>query len=84
MRNLDREMAALCRKAAREIAEGRRKGARVDERARPRLARGSAASRAEARKRTSDPGVATGLAVTPVGGDVLFVEATAMPGLGHG
>jgi ATP-dependent Lon protease len=34
------------------------------------------------RKRTSDPGVATGLAVTPVGGDVLFVEATAMPGSG--
>jgi ATP-dependent Lon protease len=37
----------------------------------------------EARKRTSDPGVATGLAVTPVGGDVLFVEATAMPGQGR-
>jgi len=36
--------------------------------------------RAEVRRRTSDPGVATGLAVTPVGGDVLFVEATAMPG----
>jgi ATP-dependent Lon protease len=35
------------------------------------------------RKRTSDPGVATGLAVTPVGGDVLFVEATAMPGRGR-
>jgi ATP-dependent Lon protease len=37
----------------------------------------------EVRKRTSDPGVATGLAVTPVGGDVLFIEATAMPGEGR-
>jgi ATP-dependent Lon protease len=36
----------------------------------------------EARKRTSDPGVATGLAVTAVGGDVLFIEATAYPGKG--
>ena len=38
---------------------------------------------AEARKRTSDPGVATGLAVTAVGGDVLFIEATAYPGKGR-
>jgi ATP-dependent Lon protease len=38
---------------------------------------------AEVRKRTSDPGVATGLAVTAVGGDVLFIEATAYPGKGH-
>src|SRR5947209_5030115 len=37
----------------------------------------------EARRRTSRPGVATGLAWTPVGGDVLFVEATAMPGKGE-
>ena len=54
---------------------------RADRRARASApGSGSAASRAEARRRTSDPGVATGLAVTPVGGDVLFVEATAMPG----
>jgi ATP-dependent Lon protease len=81
VRNLDREIAALCRKAAREIAEGKRKGARVDER-RVRAWLGKRRFSAEARKRTSDPGVATGLAVTPVGGDVLFVEATAMPGSG--
>ena len=36
----------------------------------------------EVRKRTADPGVATGLAVTAVGGDVLFIEATAYPGKG--
>ena len=81
VRNLDREIAALCRKAAREIAEGRRKGARVDEK-RVRAWLGKRRFSAEARKRTADPGVATGLAVTPVGGDVLFVEATAMPGSG--
>jgi ATP-dependent Lon protease len=82
VRSLDREIAALCRKAAREIAEGKRKGARVDER-RVRAWLGRRRFAAEVRKRTSDPGVATGLAVTPVGGDVLFVEATAMPGQGR-
>ncbi len=82
VRNLDRELAAICRKIAREIAEGKRKGARVDER-RVRAWLGPARFRAEVRRRTSDPGVATGLAVTPVGGDVLFVEATAMPGSGR-
>jgi ATP-dependent Lon protease len=81
VRNLDREIAALFRKAAREIAEGKRKGARIDD-ARVRSWLGKRRFTAEARKRTSDPGVATGLAVTPVGGDVLFVEATAMPGTG--
>ncbi len=81
VRNLDREIAALCRKAAREIAEGKRKGARVDEN-RVRAWLGKRRFSAEARRRTSDPGVATGLAVTPVGGDILFVEATAMPGSG--
>jgi ATP-dependent Lon protease len=82
VRNLEREIAAVCRKAAREIAEGKRKSARVDER-RVRAWLGRRRFPAEVRKRTSDPGVATGLAVTPVGGDVLFVEATAMPGRGR-
>ncbi|HEY3070647.1 MAG TPA: endopeptidase La, partial [Gaiellaceae bacterium] len=81
VRNLEREIATLCRKAAADIAAGKRKRVRVDDRrvrswlGRPRFA-------GEVRKRTSDPGVATGLAVTPVGGDVLFIEATAMPGDG--
>jgi ATP-dependent Lon protease len=54
----------------------------VDER-RVRAWLGRARFAGEARKRTSDPGVATGLAVTPGGGDVLFIEATAMPGEGR-
>jgi ATP-dependent Lon protease len=79
VRELDRQIAALCRKAAREIAEAKRQRARVDE-AKVRAWLGRRRFPGEVRKRTSDPGVATGLAVTPVGGDVLFVEATAMPG----
>jgi ATP-dependent Lon protease len=82
VRNLDREIATLCRKTAREVAEGKRTGARVDEK-RVRAWLGKRRFSGEVRKRTSEPGVATGLAVTPVGGDVLFVEATAMPGRGR-
>ena len=82
VRNLEREIAALCRKAASEIAAGKRKSARVDER-RVRTWLGRRRFHAETRKRTSDPGVATGLAVTPVGGDILFIEATAVPGEGR-
>jgi ATP-dependent Lon protease len=81
VRNLDREIAALCRKSAAEIAGGKRKRVRIDER-RVRSWLGRPRFSGEVRKRTSDPGVATGLAVTPVGGDVLYIEATAMPGEG--
>jgi ATP-dependent Lon protease len=82
VRNLEREIAALCRKAARQVAEGKNGRVRVDER-RVRAWLGRRRFAAEARKRTAEPGVATGLAVTPVGGDVLFIEATAMPGEGR-
>ena len=44
---------------------------------------GGRALYSDVKRRTSDPGVATGLAWTPVGGDILFIEATAMPGNGH-
>ncbi len=81
VRNLERRIADLCRKAAREFAEGRDKPLRIDER-RARAWLGPRRFAAEVRKRTSDPGVATGLAVTAVGGDVLFIEATAYPGEG--
>jgi ATP-dependent Lon protease len=82
VRNLDRELAALCRKSAAEIAGGKRKRVRIDER-RVRSWLGRPRFSGEVRKRTSDPGVATGLAVTPAGGDVLYIEATAMPGEGR-
>jgi ATP-dependent Lon protease len=84
VRNLERQIAAVLRKAARQIAEGkaRAKTMRVDER-KVRSALGPRRFPGELRKRTSDPGVATGLAFTTVGGDVLFIEATAYPGKGR-
>jgi ATP-dependent Lon protease len=83
VRNLERQIAALCRKAARRVAEGKARGAtRIDER-RARSWLGPRRFQGEVRKRTEDPGVATGLAVTATGGDVLFIEATAYPGRGR-
>jgi ATP-dependent Lon protease len=82
VRELERQLAALCRKAAREIAEGRAKRLTIgDKRVRDWL--GPRRFAGEVRRRTAGPGVATGLAVTPVGGDVLFIEATAYPGKGR-
>jgi ATP-dependent Lon protease len=84
VRNLERRLSDVLRKAARQIAEGktRAKTLRVDER-RVRSWLGPRRFEGEVRKRTSDPGVATGLAFTAVGGDVLFFEATAYPGKGR-
>ncbi|MDX6502890.1 MAG: ATP-dependent Lon protease [Gaiellaceae bacterium] len=81
VRGLDRRLADLCRKAARQIAEGKAKRVRVDER-KVRAWLGPSRVGLEPRKRTSEPGVATGLAVTSVGGDVLFVEAAGYVGNG--
>ena len=84
VRNLERRLADTLRKAARQLAEGklRAKMLRIDER-RVRSWLGPRRFEGEVRKRTSDPGVATGLAFTAVGGDVLFFEATAYPGKGR-
>jgi ATP-dependent Lon protease len=86
VRNLERQIGTVCRKVAREVAEakGRRKKGKVKisaKRARELLGRRRVF--AEQRRRTKDPGVATGLAWTPTGGDVLFIEATSMPGSGQ-
>jgi ATP-dependent Lon protease len=84
VRQLEREIGTACRKVARQVAEAdgaRPKRVSMNE-ARVREALGKRRFAAEARRRTREPGVATGLAWTPVGGDVLFVEATAMPGKG--
>ena len=81
VRNLERRLADVCRKAATLVAKGRAQKIRVDD-ARLREWLGARRFSGEVRKRTSDPGVATGLAYTTVGGDVLFIEATAYPGKG--
>ena len=80
VRSLEREIGQALRHAAVRIAEGESGPIRIDaERSRRRS---SAAPRFEneVAMRTSVPGVATGLAWTPVGGDILFIEATRMPG----
>ena len=82
VRQLERQIASVCRKAARRVAEGETKKTSADEKT-VRESLGPRRFLADVRKRTSEPGVATGLAVTAVGGDVLFIEATAYPGGGH-
>jgi ATP-dependent Lon protease len=82
VRNLEREIGSLCRKVAREFAEGRAKRKVTVNPAKARQMLGKRRFFSEARLRTSEPGVATGLAWTPVGGEVLFVEATEYPGSG--
>jgi ATP-dependent Lon protease len=83
VRQLEREIGTVCRKVARSVAEGTatRKVTVSEPRVRELL--GKRRFFSEARRRTSRPGVATGLAWTPVGGEVLFIEASAMPGTGR-
>jgi ATP-dependent Lon protease len=82
VRNLEREIGTICRKIAREVAESRAKGKVRISGKRARELLGKRRFFAEQRRRTRDPGVSTGLAWTPTGGEVLFVEATAMQGSG--
>jgi len=82
VRNLERRLGDICRKAATRIAMGETDKLTVDD-ALLRDWLGPRRFSSEARKRTSDPGVATGLAYTAVGGDVLFIEATAYSGKGR-
>jgi ATP-dependent Lon protease len=83
VRGLEREIGSICRKVAREFAEGTRKSKRVIRRATARELLGKRRFQEDVKTRVTEPGVATGLAWTPVGGDVLFVEATAYPGDGQ-
>ena len=82
VRGLEREIGSVCRKIAREFAEGSRKSKRVVRKAQIAELLGRRKIKADAPRRTGQPGVATGLAWTPVGGDVLYIEATAYPGKG--
>jgi ATP-dependent Lon protease len=81
LRNLEREIATVCRKIARKHAEGNRVATTVeperivDSLGPPKFFR-------EVADRTGTPGVATGLAWTPTGGEILFIEVTGMPGKG--
>jgi ATP-dependent Lon protease len=81
-RNLEREIGALMRNAAVKIASGAVASVRIDG---PEVEKilGSPRFENEVAMRVSVPGVATGLAWTPVGGDILFIEATRTPGSGR-
>ena len=83
VRNLERTIGTICRKIARQVAEGNTDGKVRISAKRARELLGKRRFFSEQRRRTKDPGVATGLAWTPVGGEVLFVEATAVPGSGN-
>jgi ATP-dependent Lon protease len=82
VRNLERQIGTVCRKIARQVAEGNADGKVKISAKRARELLGKRRFFAEQRRRTKDPGVATGLAWTPVGGEVLFVEASVIPGSG--
>jgi ATP-dependent Lon protease len=82
VRSLERQIGAVCRRIAVRIAEGETQTARVDA---PDLAEvlGLAKFENEVALRAGMPGVATGLAWTPVGGDILFIEASRTAGSGR-
>jgi ATP-dependent Lon protease len=81
VRNLEREIGAICRKVVTRIAEGKTEAVEVTpELVREFLKRPRYLGTEEIATRTKVPGVATGLAWTQTGGEVLFVESTYMPG----
>jgi ATP-dependent Lon protease len=82
VRNLERELGALCRKVARRRAEGREEAVEVTPDVVAELLGAPRFLDEEVEERTRRPGVAIGLAWTPTGGDVLFIEATRMAGTG--
>ena len=82
VRNLEREIGSICQKAAMQIAEGNAGHLKVDAKDLHAIL-GPRRFEGEVAMRTSVPGVATGLAWTPVGGEILFVECTRIPGSGR-
>jgi ATP-dependent Lon protease len=78
VRNLEREVGTLCRKVAKQVAEGKATPMHVaaadvpEYLGRPRFFE-------EVAERIDRPGIATGLSVTPVGGEIMFIEAASMP-----
>ena len=82
VRQLKRELAAVCRSVAKDVAAGDVDGKVVVDGAKVEEIRGPIKYFQEVAERTAYSGVATGLAWTPVGGDILFIEATSMKGHG--
>jgi len=83
LRNLERQIGSLCRKVALEIAEGKRQKWTITSNTVEKLLGSPTYSGAEEQEEEDQIGVATGLAWTPVGGEILFVEARMMKGGGE-
>lgn len=79
LRNLEREIGSLCRKVARRITEGKTDPVTIDP-AQVHEFLGAERFFSETAERTQEPGVAIGLAWTPMGGDIMFIESTKMSG----
>ncbi len=82
VRNLEREIASVIRGVAKEIVEKKTTKRKISQK-NIRKYLGAERFDYDVAERVSRPGVATGLAWTPVGGDILFIEATRMPGKGN-
>jgi ATP-dependent Lon protease len=82
VRNLERNIAAVCRAVATDIAKGDKRRATIAKNAIAAIL-GPVQFESELALRTGIPGVATALAYTPVGGELLFVESASMPGKGQ-
>lgn len=82
VRNLDQKMSAVMRRVAMRVSEGEATPITIDAADVPKIL-GAKRFESEVAMRTSVPGVATGMAWTPVGGDIMFIEATKMPGHGR-
>jgi ATP-dependent proteinase. Serine peptidase. MEROPS family S16 len=81
LRNLEREIGTVCRKVAKEVASGNKKPVKVSAKNVSEFL-GPIKFFSEIAERTNEPGVATGLAWTQAGGEILFIESTRMPGSG--
>lgn len=81
VRNLERNIASICRSIATEIAKDRKKRATINKNDLAKIL-GPTQFESEVALRTGIPGVATALAFTPVGGELLFIESASMPGKG--
>lgn len=82
VRNLERNIAAVCRAIATQIAKNKKRRATIDKKDLSKIL-GPTQFESELALRTGIPGVATALAFTPVGGELLFIESASMPGKGQ-
>ncbi|MEL6820387.1 MAG: endopeptidase La, partial [Calditrichota bacterium] len=82
VRNLERQIATICRSVAKKVASGKTTATRISM---DNLATilGPVRFYSDVAERTDEPGIATGLSWTPMGGEILFIEANKMPGKGN-